>query len=397
MARIATPIRLMLCGAPAAALLTAPVKAQNDPVFTLDGEYVVDIVTVANGADTGTRHVDLLSITGELDLDAAAGWSGARLVAQVIAGTGDEPNDLASTLQGINNDAVGDNRVKIYQLYIAQEFAEAPVTLRAGFIDLNEDFYANDAAGLLIAPAFGIGSELAATGPNGPAIFPSTALTATLRVEPTEANYAQFALVNAEAGVIGDQGGVPGVFDHGALLIGEAGWTGWGKLAAGVWAYTERQDDIRLTDAGGNPVRQHAQGGYALLEVPLVAQGGQPSDMATLFVRAGFSDGDTTPYSGGWQAGVLINRLFASRPDGQFSIGANQAFLSDKFRLNEFEAGNPQRGAETGFEVTYADQLAPWLTVQGDAQYVRNASRAAGSRDAVVFGLRFTFAHSQQF
>ena len=166
-----------------AAGLVAPTHAQSDASVTLDAEYMVDIVTVADGADKGTRHVDLLSVTGELDLDAVAGWNGARVVAQVIAGTGDEPNDLAGTLQGINNNAVSDNRIKLYQLYLAQEFADAPVMLRAGFIDLNEDFYANDAAGLLIAPAFGIGSELAATGPNGPAIFPSTSLTATMRVE----------------------------------------------------------------------------------------------------------------------------------------------------------------------------------------------------------------------
>lgn len=124
---------------------------------------------------------------------------------------------------------------------------------------------------------------------------------------------------------------MPGLFGEGALLIGEAGWTGWGKLAAGVWTYTDRQDDIRLTDIAGDPVGQRAQGGYALLEMPLDIQDGEPSDKATLFLRAGFSDGDTTPYSGGWQAGMLINRLFASRPDGQFSIGANQAFLSDKY------------------------------------------------------------------
>lgn len=387
----------LACAAAMAAGLVAPTHAQSDASVTLDAEYMVDIVTVADGADKGTRHVDLLSVTGELDLDAVARWNGARVVAQVIAGTGDEPNDLAGTLQGINNNAVSDNRVKIYQLYLAQEFADAPVTLRAGFIDLNEDFYANDAAGLLIAPAFGIGSELAATGPNGPAIFPSTSLTATMRVEPTDTSYAQLAVVNAEAGVIGDQGGVPGIFKHGALLIGEAGWSGWGKLAAGVWSYTDRQDDIRLTDAGGDPVMQRARGGYVLVEMPLMTQGGEPSDKAALFVRAGFSDGDTTPYSGGWQAGVLVNAPFAARPDGEFSLGANQAFLSDKFRLNEFDAGNPQRSAETGFEVTYADQLAPWLTVQGDAQYIRISSRAAGSRDAVVFGLRFTVAHSQAF
>lgn len=374
------------------------------PVVTLTGEYILDLVTVAQGSATGTRYVDLASLAAEVDLDTAAGWRGARLVVQGIAGTGQQPNDLAGTMQGINNSEVPHNRVKLYQLYLAQRLADWPVTLRVGFIDLNEEFYSNEAAGLLIAPAFGIGSELAATGPNGPAIFPSTALTATVRVEPTEETYAALAVVNAEAGVLGDVGGIRPMFAQGALVIGEAGWTsagaGAGKIALGAWTYTNQQDDIRLVDAAGDPLRQRAQGAYALLEWPLGApvgpEEGSPRK-ASLFLRAGVSDGDTTPYWGGWQAGILIHNILPGRAASQLSLGANQAFLADKFRRNEDELGNPLRSAETGLELTLADQIAPWLTVQADAQYVRNPSRADGSRDAVIFGLRFAFSFTQEW
>lgn len=378
----------------------AAAQTANAPVITLSGEYILDTVAVARGADTGVRYVDLASLTAEVDLDAAAGWRGATLVAQGIAGTGQRPNDLAGTMQGINNSEVPRNRVKLYELYLAQKLADLPVTLRAGFIDLNAEFYSNDAAGLLIAPAFGIGSELAATGPNGPAIFPSTALTASVRIEPTADTYAAFAVVNAEAGVLGDVGGMAPLLDEGALLIGEGGWTGSGKVALGAWSYTRKQDDIRLTGAAGDPLRQRAQGAYVLLEWPLGGPIGPDPDAphkAALFLRAGFSDGDTTPYSGGWQAGVLVNHVLASRPDSQLSIGANQAYLADKFRLNEDDNGNPMRGAETGFEITYADSVAPWLTIQSDAQYVRNPSRAANARDTVIVGLRFIFAFTQDW
>jgi porin len=46
----------------------------------------------------------------------------------------------------------------------------------------------------------------------------------------------------------------------------------------------------------------------------------------TAFARLGVSDGDTTAFKGGWQAGVLVERVFASRADSAFSIGVNQAF-----------------------------------------------------------------------
>ena len=371
------------------------------PAISLSGEYILDAVAVARGTATGVRYVDLATLTAAIDLDAAAGWRGGTLVAEVIAGTGQRPNDLAGTLQGINNSEVPQGRVKLYQFYLEQQLGAAPVTLRAGFIDLNAEFYSNEAAGLLIAPAFGIGSELAATGPNGPAIFPSTALTASVRIAPTAETYAALAVVNAEAGVLGDVGGMAPLLDQGALLIGEGGWaTPAGKVALGLWRYTDRQDDLRLTDAAGDPLRQRAQGAYVLLERPVGGRIGPEPDAprkAALFVRAGFSDGDTTPYRGGWQAGILVNRVLAARPDSQLSIGANQAYLSRKFRLNESDAGNPLRRAETGIEITYADALAPWLTAQADAQYVRNPGHAPQARDAVIFGLRFTFAFSHEW
>lgn len=155
-------------------------------------------------------------------------------------------------------------------------------SLRLGFSDLNAEFYSNEAAGLLLAPAFGIGSELAATGPNGPAIFPSTALTARLRLEPGRNSYVQGAVVNAEAGVLGDHGGIRPLFGKGALLIAEIGTTGPVRLAAGLWRYTRRQENIRPRDTAGDPLRRRARGGYALAEVPLRTDEARP---VTAFIR----------------------------------------------------------------------------------------------------------------
>jgi len=395
------PALLRLALLLAAGTLPAGLRAEDEagddtpPVITLEGEYVLDLVGVAQGARTGVRHVDLLTLTATLDLGEAAGWDGTTLVGEVIAGTGREPNMLADTLQGIDNAEVAKNRVKLYQFFLAKEFADTPVRVAAGFIDLNAEFYSNDAAGLLVAPAFGIGSELAATGPNGPAIFPSTALTLMVHAEPAPETYASLAVVNAESGVLGDAGGIPAILREGALVIGEAGLTRFGKLALGAWTYTRRQDDLRLLDPSGAPLRQRAAGAYLLLEVPIGTSRQAPepdTPAASLFLRAGLSDGNTTPYSGGWQAGVLVNGLFAGRPDSQLSIGANQAFLTDKFRRNEADAGIRRGDSETGFEITLADRVASWLTLQLDSQYIRSSDQSPGARDAVIVGLRLILA-----
>lgn len=378
-------------GALAAACLPAAAVARDDSAspstVAIEAEYKLDTVALVHGPREGVRRVDYLSLAADVSLDKAVGWKGARLFVHGIAATGGEPNLLAGTLQGINNIEVVDNRVRLFQAYLEQDLAVLPGSLLVGLSDLNAEFYVNDAAALLIAPAFGIGSELSASGPNGPSIFPSTALAARLKLEAGRHGYAQFGVFNAEAGVPGERGGIRKPLDKGALLIGEAGWMGRGKLAAGIWTYTRKQDDIRLTGPHGAPVRQRARGGYVLVEQPLVERG----DASVIaFARAGVSDGRTTPFSGGWQAGLLATGVLPGRPAGQLSLGLNQAFLSARYRGNAADAGEPAGRRETGLELTYADALAPWLSLQPDFQYVWNASRDPDARNAAVLTLRIT-------
>lgn len=366
----------------AAAVPARAEESEKQGPVAIEAEYVHDVVGVAEGAQTGIRRTDLLSLVADLSLDKLVGWKGGTAHFKAIAGTGEQPNDLAGTMQGINNVEVSSNRIRLFEAWLEQDIPALRSSLRIGFNDLNSEFYANDAAALLIAPAFGIGSELSATGSNGPAIFPSTAVTARVKVQPSDTSYVQFAAVNAESGVLGDQGGVRPLLRSGALLIGEAGITGKAKLALGAWSYTKRQDDIRLTDAAGDPIASRARGAYLLAEAPIL------SVHVTGFLRAGVSDGDTTPYSGGWQAGFLATPVFPHRSDSQLSLGVNQAFLSQKFRANAADAGDAMRPAETAVELAYADKLTPWLTVQPDVQYVWNPSRAPGARNAFVLTLR---------
>lgn len=370
-----------------AAVLAFAAPAQADdapPALALSAEYIADLTTVARGPRTGTRYTDLLSLQADLSLDRTIGWTGARLAAQGQVGFGQEPNRLADTIQGINNSEVTDNRARLFELYLEQAFAgPLPGSLRLGWSDLNAEFYATDSSGLLIAPAFGIGSELAATGANGPSIFPSAALGARLRLEPADGAYVQAALVNARAGGIGDRGGVPPLLRDGALAIAEAGISRGLRLAVGGWRYSRRQDDLFRTDGAGQALHRRARGAYVLAEWPL-AKGITP------FLRAGISDGDTGPFSGGWQAGFLAEAPFRGRPDGQLSLGVAQGLTGRSARRAAAAAGEPLHARETGWELTYADSLAPWLTIQPDVQYVRRAGKAAGPRDAVALTLRLT-------
>lgn len=376
----------LLLGASAVGVAQAEETADPAPVeFSL--AYSADLMGVVDGglAQRG-RLLDNLDLVADLDLERAAGWRGASAHFDVLNNSGSMPNDAAGTLQGIDNIEVPSQRLRLFEAWVEQAWGAS--TLRFGLYDLNSEFYANDSARLLIAPAFGIGSEIAATGPGGPSIFPSTALAARFHTTFANGIFARAAVLNAHAGVLGDPDGVDLSFDDGALVIAEAGIEGERKLAFGLWRYTRSQGDIRDLDGLGNPLQREAQGAYLVFEQPLNDSEGTRA--ATAFLRAGISDGNTTPFVGGWQAGVLVKRVFEGRPDSALSFGVNQGVLSDGYRHNQIDLGASTANAEVQFELTYSDKLTPHLTLQPDLQWVRNPGGDRAVPDALVAGLRLS-------
>lgn len=334
------------------------------PPIDVGAGYLLDTVAVSgDGIDGDAFLLDNLNLTATADLDALIGLGGARIHLHILNNLGARPNNRAATLQGIDNIEVRNQRLRVFELWAEQDLGER-TTLRAGLYNLNSEFYTNASAAVLIAPAFGVGSEIAATGPNGPSIFPSTAIAARLDHRITDSSYVRVAVLNAAAGTLGDPHGPDFSFDNGALLIGEAGLEGEGKLALGLWAYTDRQPHIRRVDATGT----HARGVYVVGEWPL--RSWSENRALTGFVRVGASDGRTTPFRGGWQAGVLWTGVLRDRPESTFSFGANQGILSKGFRRNLRDQGVDSKWAESAIELTVSDRLAPHLTIQPDFQLV---------------------------
>ncbi len=382
--------RTALAGAASALILGAAQTAaaqEAEPAFSFEATYIADIQgVVSGGAKQGQEYLHNIDLVADLNLEKALGWSGATLHGYVLNNVGGAPNDLAGTLQGTDNIEVALPRTRLFELWLEQAIGGDRASLRAGLYNLNSEFYANESAAQLINPSFGIGSELAATGPNGPSIFPSTGLGLRLNVNLTDRVYARAALLNAKSGVVGDPGGVDTSFGDGVLAIAEAGVTGPVNLSAGAWRYSKKQDDIRDLTASGDPAPRTAQGVYVLGERTFYE--GDNGRTATGFFRVGLSDGDTTPFGGGWQAGVQVTRVFVSRPDSAFSIGVQQGVLGAKFEANLGDSGLRAANSETGLELTYSDRLTRRVTVQPDLQWIRHAGGDRDMKDTVVAALR---------
>jgi porin len=388
-------------GAVLAACAAAPAFADHVPaaadqaadqgkIFSLSGDLTIDaIVPSAGGANHKITELDKTDLVLGADFDKL-GWHGGTAQMTLQNTSGATPNADLGTLEGVDNNEVADRRLRLFEAWVQQDFPNDRGSLKLGLIDLDSEFYVNAAAGALIAPQFGIGSELAATGPGGPSAFPLTGLAARLIFKPTKETYVQLGAYNAEVGDIGDHGGVDTSFDQGVIEIAEGGWAadGKGKLALGVWRYSKRQDDLFAVNGVGAPLQKTSNGAYVLAEKVLI-DGGDNGPTFTGFFRGGVSDGDTGPFKGSWQLGGLIEHPFASRPDDQVSFAVDQAMLGDQFRKASAAGGLPLSSAETHFEVTYAGALNKHVIVQPDFQYILNPGGDGSAKNELVFLLRF--------
>lgn len=359
--------------------------------FQLGASYIVDAVGVDAGRSGRGRYLlDNLNITADADMEKIAGWHGGVAHLHILNNFGGRPNNRAQTLQGIDNIEVGSHRLRLFEAWIEQGIGSR-ASARVGLYDLNSEFYSNDAAKTLLAPAFGVGSEIAATGTNGPSIFPSTALALRLATTIGDRGYARVAIINAEARTIGDPHGVDTAFRNGGLVIGEIGMGGDARIGIGTWTYTRHQDDLREVEADGRPVRRAAHGAYLIVQHAIGRQDGAWATQA--FARIGLSEGHTTPFRGGWQAGLQFARPIAGRPDGVLSVGANQAYLSHDYRDLVVEGGTRTAPAESALEVTYADTILPHVTLQPDVQLITHPAGARDRDTALAVTLRLGLSY----
>src|SRR5689334_4996527 len=242
------------------------------PGLALSAGYTADFRRNTNG---GVERGNVAS--GLLELGAA--WTTDRLIpgafvtstASMIHTTGGAISGrYVGDLQGLNN-IEAPAALRLYELWSQVEFGSAGhMSTRLGFLDLNAEFDAPVTSAFFIGPPFGIGTDLAQTGENGPAVFPVTSLGIRL------------------AGRLGGVGwrmaafdGVPGHADRdsfatvdvsrrdGALLISEIEMApaGFNKLALGAWSYTAKFDAIDAQARGDDLRRAGNHGAYATVDL----------------------------------------------------------------------------------------------------------------------------------
>ncbi len=209
----------------------------SDAGVDVEMVYKSDVfANVSGGIKDGSRYLDNLDVMLSLDGEKLLGSKGTTALVHFLNNNGGRSdNDLIGSAQGIDNIEVPRATAKLYQAWIQQNFMDDRISILAGLYDLNSEFYVTDTSGLFLHSTYGIGTDMAQGGQNGPSIFPTTSVAARLMVKPTTNTYIQAAVLD---GVPGDPNNPKGTHvqfndGDGVLVATEAGFIPGGEKPKG--------------------------------------------------------------------------------------------------------------------------------------------------------------------
>lgn len=405
------------CVAPGAAVRAQGAPADTVPQPPAVGATAVydgsEVANLAGGIRRGATYLGALSVQLRFDGRQLVGWPGATAFVYALQTHGGNPSDRVGDVQGVSNLAAP-TRLWLEEAWLQQNFGRDRLSVLAGLYDLNSEFYRLQSSALFVNSSFGIGPAVAQSGQLGPSIYPRTSLGARVAFKPARTVVLRAAVLDGVPVVRGNgtwRAFAPG---DGALLVGEAVVTARpeieglprnarfrigrfarlgpyeAKVAVGTWYYTARFADVADTLAGGAPVSHRGSGGaYAVVDQTVWADRAHAGRALTLFGQAGVGDGrvnEIGSYTGG---GLALSAPLPGRSGDEAGLGVAAAYRGSHYRRQQRAAGQPAAGAEVTVEATYLAQLAPWLAVQPDAQYVVSPGLSRATRNAFTAALRF--------
>lgn len=364
----------------------------------IDLAHTGDVMAVTDGGEArGTYFAGLVETGLSIDAERLFGWPRTQIFVLGIGTFGRDPGDGAGSAHAPSNLANIDT-AKLLEAWVERSFFDDRLAVLGGLYAADAEFDVKESAGVFINGGFGTGLDLSETGLNGPCVYPTTCLGVRARFQATDAHYVQAAVLDGVAGDPEDPKGTQIILDSddGLLFLAEAGFQQSAdegrflRAAIGAWHYTTDFDDLLDTDAQGEPRRrQGTQGVYGLVEGALYTEPGQLTQGLSGFLRLGLADEDVNQfgyYAGG---GLVYTGPFTGRDEDVLGLGVSAAFNGDSFETAQEVAGAPVDSREIAFELTYWIPVFPWLSVQFDAQYIKNPSTDPMLDDATLVGLRY--------
>jgi porin len=390
---------------------------------------------VTGGTGQGFRYDGLTTMVLQLDTKRAFDWYGGTFNVSGLQYHGRSLSaDKLSTLQTASG-IEADRATRLWELWYDQKFLdEDRLDVKIGQQSLDQEFMVSQNALLFVNTMFGWPMVPSADLPGGGPAYPLSAPGIRFRARPTDSLTFLAGVFNGSpaSNNNGDSqqqnpSGTSFPLNGGALAIAEMQYS-YPSLGTmlyadqpqplgrvyklGFWYDSERFADQQLDNTGlslANPasagIPQQHRGDYSIYAVAdqMVWVDPEESDRSVnVFLRVmGTPEVDRNLIDFSLNAGLTFHEPFLHRDDDTFGIGLGYAKVSSRAAALDRDTAsftgsfNPARTSETFVETTYSYEVAPWLQLQPDLQYVfnpggglANASGTGKIQDEFVLGLR---------
>lgn len=359
----------------------------------------------SGGIDQAARYTQQIDFGANLDLDRLAGIRGGKVAITFAHRSGDS---LSADALGNNKFAVqevfgGGEILRLVELHYQQKLVDGKLLFDIGWSPLGGNF----ATSPIYCSRF---QSLATCGTLQLDNFnwqnwPFAQWGAMVRFQPRPGYYVSAGVyqVNAnhategfDLGFSGDGVIVP--FEVGWFPGGGSGLPGEYKLG-GYYDSSTTDDvlrDINGSSAGltGEPFATHSDrwGVYALATQMVYREPSEEKRGLTLFAMATTSDPMTRTFRF-FYAGAFYKGTFAHRDDDFVSLLYAHGNFNDRLTQYQKDVNSVSPGAvgiqtdESVVEVDYGIQVAPWLQVRPNLQYIIRPGGTGEVQDAFVIGL----------
>ena len=400
-----------------------------DHGVTFSMTYTGDLqANTRGGIKQGAVYDSLLQPQVDFDFQKLIGWQGLTGRISMVALSGPELSEgYVGNLMNVSSIA-GRPAIKLYNAWLQQNFAGDAVSIRAGMMDADSEFFVSSTALLFINSTFGwpglLGIDLPGSGPA----YPMSAPGVRLKLQPTP-QFTFMAAVFSGDPTGHDGSNSPSVlqpdgtvisFNGGVFAIAEADLSlNQGKDAKGIpvtlkmggWYHSsthflDQQFDnqgLSLANPASDGIpRAHAGnwGIYGIVDTMLYASPRGDGSGLSAFARVASAPDEQNLVSFYADSGLAYKGLLPQRKDDTLGVAVAYARISNRARsldLDMRQFGDllvPVRNQEIVLELSYQAQITPWLTLQPDLQGILNpGGRVANADghvrpDALLVGLR---------
>ena len=358
---------------------------------------------ISEGVLAPTLDIDLGKFT---KIDALSGTS-LHVSAFQVAGRSISLHNTGALYLATNIEQVATTR--LFEAYLEQKLFGDKVSLRAGQMAIDSEFLISPTAATFISNTFYYPTWMALDLPNGGAATPLAAPAARVKYTPTDRLSLMLGAYSADPAGRGNllflapynnpeyknRYGTTFNLNYGTLYIAEFGYAD-AKAALpfaykiGSWIAAGARFLSLLDDTAGLPLADTAVsngvakryssnwGVYGIADQTLWAPGGDDPRKIAAFTRLGFSPDNRNLINAYADGGVALTGFIPTRPNDVFGLAATYSHISpdasdfdkETILFGTNPAGYPIRDYEFVAEATYQVVLAPWLTIQLDAQHI---------------------------